>query len=181
VVTLYRLQLSQTADGQPPLVVLTLINHSINMLGDNLSRLRHDGLITRPELLVNLECPLDRGRRYNFFNKVVHGCPLLQVAGSGTSAALPTGAIDVPGFHLDHTLHNRWVRQLVPLFGKCSLVRGVGRCCRGQDSVGEKPQLLTAVKSKNPLTSTKFGGVFGLMAEAARSLKCWSRYVRKST
>jgi hypothetical protein len=46
MVTLNGFQVSETADSQPPLVALSLINHSVYMLGENLSRLQKDGLIT---------------------------------------------------------------------------------------------------------------------------------------
>jgi hypothetical protein len=46
VITLHSLQLSKTAHSQPLLVAFPLIDHSVNMLGENLSRLQKDGLIT---------------------------------------------------------------------------------------------------------------------------------------
>ena len=38
MVTLNGLQVDETTDSQPLLVVLPLINHSVNMSGENLSR-----------------------------------------------------------------------------------------------------------------------------------------------
>ena len=46
MVTLNGLQVNETTDSQPLLVVLPLINHSVNMSGENLSRLQKNGLIT---------------------------------------------------------------------------------------------------------------------------------------
>jgi hypothetical protein len=46
MVTLNGLPVNETTDSQPQLVVLPLINHSENMLGENLSRLQENGLIT---------------------------------------------------------------------------------------------------------------------------------------
>jgi hypothetical protein len=46
MVTLNSLQVNETTDSQPLLVVLPLINHSVNMSGKNLSRLQKNGLIT---------------------------------------------------------------------------------------------------------------------------------------
>jgi hypothetical protein len=90
MIALDRFQLNETTDRQPLLGTLALINHSINMLGKNLSRLPQDGLIARLQLLINRERPLNRGRRNDFFDEVAHGRPL-QVAGSGPRAAGRTG------------------------------------------------------------------------------------------
>lgn len=46
MVPLNGLQANETTDSQPLPVVLPLINHSINMSGENLSRLQKNGLIT---------------------------------------------------------------------------------------------------------------------------------------
>jgi hypothetical protein len=46
MVALNGLQVNETTDRQPLLVALSLINHSVNMLGEYLSRLQKDGLIT---------------------------------------------------------------------------------------------------------------------------------------
>jgi hypothetical protein len=45
MVTLNGLQVSETADSQPPFVAFPLMLQSVNMLGENLSRLQHDELI----------------------------------------------------------------------------------------------------------------------------------------
>jgi hypothetical protein len=76
MVTLNGLQVNETTDNQPPLVVLPLIDHSVNMSGENLSRLQKNGLITLLQLLIDAKRPLNRGGGNNFFNGVAHGRPL---------------------------------------------------------------------------------------------------------
>ena len=76
MVTLNGLQVNETTDSQPLLVVLPLIDHSINMSGENLSRLQKNGLITPPQLSIDAKRPLNRGGGNNFFNGVAHGRPL---------------------------------------------------------------------------------------------------------
>ena len=46
MVALNGLQVNEATDSQPLLVALSLINHSVNMLGEYLSHLQKDGLIT---------------------------------------------------------------------------------------------------------------------------------------
>jgi hypothetical protein len=46
MVALNGLQVNEATDSQPLLVALSLINYSVNMLGEYLSRPQKDGLIT---------------------------------------------------------------------------------------------------------------------------------------
>lgn len=75
MVALDGLQVSKATDDQPPLLALSLIHHSVNVLGENFARLHKNGLIAPLELSVNRKRPFDRGGGDNFFNSVVHGWP----------------------------------------------------------------------------------------------------------
>lgn len=129
MIALDRLQLDETAHGQPLLVALAPIDHSKNMLGKNLSCLQQDGLVARLQLLVNPERPLNRGRRNNLLNGVAHDQPL-QVAGSGPDTA---GATGVPAF----TQPTRFIPFIIyrPAIG--SLVRRHRR--RRRTAKGSRP------------------------------------------
>lgn len=76
MVTLDGFQAHKTADCQPLLVVLPAIDHSVNMLGEDLSCLHEDRVVLLPHLPIDGKRSLDRGRRDDFFNfNRIHGRP----------------------------------------------------------------------------------------------------------
>jgi hypothetical protein len=117
MVTLNGLQVDETTNSQPPLVVLPLINHSVNMSGENLSRLQKNGLITPPQLSIDAKRPLNRGGGNNFFNGVAHGRPLQ----SQTTAPAPRAAPRSLGYvGFSRSQHDSIInepRNWFPLFG----------------------------------------------------------------
>src|SRR5258708_38419987 len=66
MVTLNGLQVNKTTDNQSPLVLLSQINHSEDTLGENLSRLQKDGLITPLYLLIDAKRWQHRKRHVPF-------------------------------------------------------------------------------------------------------------------
>jgi hypothetical protein len=59
MIALNGLQVTQTTHGQALLVMLTLIDHSENMLCENLSCLQDHRGVVRVQLLVDVECAFD--------------------------------------------------------------------------------------------------------------------------
>jgi hypothetical protein len=70
MVALNGLQVHETADSQPLLVALSLIDHSKNMRGKNLPCLEHDGPITLLKLLVNGKSAFDSFRSGVLFHQI---------------------------------------------------------------------------------------------------------------
>lgn len=70
VLPLDGLQVGQAADRQPFFVALTAVDHSVNMLGQDLSRLHYHGLIAGLHLQIDCQWALDGCRRDDGFQGI---------------------------------------------------------------------------------------------------------------
>ena len=102
MVALDGFQVSEAADGQPVFVVFSLIDHGVDMLGEDLPRLHDHGPLALLQLSVNRKRALDGGRGDNPFNRIVRGMhPRLK---AGMSVARASRG----------RLHGRWLTQRAP-------------------------------------------------------------------
>ena len=127
MITLHGFQLNKTPNSQPLFVELSLINHAVNMLGEDLSRLQKNGLISRLKLFIDGKGTLNRSGGNNFFD----GCSWSHLENrKGPCAAEPSGTI--ASFLLVGTFEFQWCNSIIRIISGIGIPtsqRRIGMIC----------------------------------------------------